>query len=125
METWLVHRLVAVAEHDEVGVGEPPVQPCSPAMPCAAVMHHRHRETFDVKLERLGKLACEFEIVVPEHCMHGRVALQVVEHFPHDDVTGVEDDVRPLQRGNGAGWQTSGGAAPDVRVREHDDTGRA
>jgi hypothetical protein len=71
-------------------------------------------------------------IVVPEHCVHRCVLLQLLEEVASDDVARVEDDVGASERGvevvveptreaSAAAGVPAGRDRADVRVREDDD----
>ena len=120
----LVPRQVRVAEHHDVGVGEPSSQPGGATGGGAAVVDHCQRAAGDLDADALGEI--EIHVVVPLDGMDtplGDVLQQRCENRPVDDVTGVEDDVGHRQLIADAIDQPLRCAGPEVGVGDEQDVG--
>lgn len=86
---------VGVAEHDDVGVGEPTAQTGGSACCGAAVVNDRDVASVEIDDEALGK--DHAAVVVPQHGMDGCELPQRRQHRTVGDVAGVDDHVGRLQ----------------------------
>src|SRR3954465_12990294 len=85
-----VPRDVAVAENDDVGVGEATVHAvCAPGAG-TAVVHHADPHALDLEALFDGKRAPEVDVVVAEHRIHRCEAPEVVEYVGSHQVAGME-----------------------------------
>ena len=115
----LVPRDVAVAEDDDVGVGEPAAQPTGPAGGLAAVVDHGDSHPVDVHDERLGEDPHQVPVVVAQHGVDRGEAAQLVEDLAGHDVAGVQDQVGPPEVVEGGRRQAARRPGPHVGVGEH------
>ena len=91
-----VDRLVAVAEHDQMGVGEPSANPALPSGPGPGVVHHADAYACELELQPVGQSADQGAVVVPQHRVHGPATPERLEQVGGDDVAGMEDHVGVL-----------------------------
>lgn len=119
-----VERFVAVAEHDQPGVGEPAMDPALAARPDAAVVHHGDAYAGQLELQPVGEGADQGGIVVAQDRMGGSACPERVEQVAGDDVAGVEDNVGVLQVVPHVGRELRE-VATQVGVGEDEDADRA
>jgi len=91
-----VDRLVAVAEHDDAGSGEPAPHPPLATAPRPGVVDHPDPDAAQLDLQPVGERAGERPVVVAEHGVDGPPGAEGVEQVGGDDVAGVEHDVGGL-----------------------------
>src|SRR5687767_840490 len=114
---------VAVAEDDEIGGGEAAPQPGLPALAGPGVVDHGDPQTLDGEEAVLGQLPDELAVVVAEDGDGGGEPRQLLEEVAGDDVSGVEDEIRPLEGLVDRGRQAPGRPSTDVGVGQNDDFG--
>lgn len=119
-----VERFVAVAEHDQPGVGEPAMNPALAARPDAAVVHHGDAYAGQLELQPVGEGADQGGVVVAQDRMDGSACLEHVEQVAGDDVAGVEDNVGVLHVVPNVGRELRE-VATQVGVGEDEDAERA
>jgi hypothetical protein len=91
-----VDRFVAVPEHHQPGMWEPPVRPALPAGPGPAVVHHPDAHAGQLELQPVGEGADQGGVVVPQYRVHRSATPERGEQVTGDDVAGVEDHVSVL-----------------------------
>ncbi|MEZ5230475.1 MAG: hypothetical protein R2710_28545 [Acidimicrobiales bacterium] len=92
-----VPREMRVAEHDDVGVGEPTREARSTALRRAAVVNDPEADTIDLEGQPLRKV--ETDVVVAQNGMDGCEASEVIEQTVVGDVAGMNDDIGELEMG--------------------------
>jgi hypothetical protein len=91
-----VDGFVAVAEHDQPGIGEPSMDPALPARPDAAVVHQGDVYAGQLELQPVRDGADQGGVVVAQDRMDRSAGPERVEQVAGDDVAGVEDHVGVL-----------------------------
>ena len=110
----LVPRQVRVAEHDDVGIREPPAQARCPSGGRTAVVDEAERAPVDRHRRPLRKV--EPVVVVAEDGVDGHVLGEGVQDGDVGDVAGMEDDVRDDQLGGDALDQPRLGTSAEMGV---------
>ena len=119
-----VERFVAVAEHDQPGVGEPAMDPALAARPDAAVVHHGDAYAGQLEFQPVGEGADQGGVVVAQDRMEGSACPERVEQVAGDNVAGVEDNVGVLHVVPNVGRELRE-VATQVGVGEDEDAERA
>jgi hypothetical protein len=119
-----VHRVVAVAEHDQAGIREPPVHPAIPAGPGTAVVDHPDANARQLELQPIGEGANEDGVVVTQDRVDRSPPPERVEQVAGDDIARVEHHVDVLHVVPHVGREL-GQVAAQVRVGEDEDADRA
>ena len=118
-----VERFVAVAEHDQPGVGEPAMDPALAPRPDSAVVHHGDAHTRQLELQPVREGADQVDVVVSQDRMDRSAGPERVEQVTGDDVAGMEDHVGILDVLPHVGRQLRE-VGPEVGVGEDEDAER-
>jgi hypothetical protein len=119
-----VDRFVAVAEHDQPRVREPPAHPALPARPDAAVVHHPDAHAGQLELQPVGEGPDQGGVVVAQDRVDRSLPPEGVEQVSGDEVAGVEDHVGVLHVVPDVGGEL-GEVAAQVGVGQYEDAERA
>ena len=110
--TLLVHRRVAVTEHDYVGVGEKAPHPRGATCRRSTVMDHPDLQAAHLDHSAYRQHAHEGNVIVSEYGVDRRNLSQQVKDSRIKDVTGMQNGVRPTKALPRRLWQS--GANPPV-----------
>ncbi len=119
----LEERHMAVLEDHEVGCREAAGETTGPGACGAGVVDDGDPDPLELDLEQLGQLACELEVVVPEHGVDPRHRPELLEGGSRGDITGMDDGVAVADGGVELARQGAD-ATPQVRVGDDEEPHR-
>jgi hypothetical protein len=102
----ILGQMAVPVDHDR-RVWESTIHARGAAHTSTTVVHHRDTDAVEVELQGLGQDPDETSVVVPKHCMHRGVLLELIDEVGGHDVSGVEDDVSATERRVQLGWQST------------------